>query len=272
MGEDVKPACPIHSFEVSFEEARRIQCELRDLVEIHDDAPDIDEMNLVGGVDVAFVKLHGIPPGRREEVTGESGNTPGSSRRDSPERNFHVTALAVAVVLDRRSGRIVGTSHASAPVYFPYVPGFLSFREGPAVLKAIGKLAVLPDVIVYDACGIAHPRGLGLASHMGILTGIPSVGCAKSKLCGTCDEPGPEKGEWTAITYRNRVVGSCLRTRDNTRPVYVSPGTRMSIEGSRELVNELAVRYRLPEPTRWAHRYVTEFRRSVSPADAASFP
>ncbi len=251
--------CPVHSFDVSFEEAKFIQSELRKQVEIFD-AISLKDVDLVGGADVAFIETV-------SETLGETtADTENSSKFPSPGRRSlktSVTALAGVVTYDVKRACIVETAYATAPVFFPYVPGFLSFREGPAVLAATGELTVLPGVMIYDGCGIAHPRGLGLAAHMAILSGIPSIGCAKSLLCGLCSEPGPQKGNWTEITYKNGIVGNCLRTRDNVRPVYVSPGSRFSIEGARELVLSLAVKYRLPEPTRLAHNLVTAEKKKM---------
>ncbi len=261
----MKTFCPIHWFDVSFEEAGQIQSELRNQVEITDTYTNIDDIVLVGGADVAFTTSNPNPSikyeSNNETVSAES---PGNKYLFRGGLKTEVIALAAAVTLDVKRGCIVETAFAAAPVFFPYVPGFLSFREGPAVLRALGKLSVLPEVMIYDGCGIAHPRGLGLASHMSLLTGIPSAGCAKSLLCGTCGEPGAVKGKWTAITYRENVVGTCLRTRDNIRPVFVSPGSGFSIEGAREFVLSLAYKYRLPEPTRLAHSFVTEHKKKFS--------
>jgi deoxyribonuclease V len=179
------------------------------------------------------------------------------------EREPIAIALSCVVVIDTETGAVVEKTYAASPVYFPYVPGFLSFREGPAVLKAIGELKKLPSVMVYDGCGIAHPRGLGLASHMSILTGIPSVGCAKSKLCGTCEEPNTVRGSWTPVVFQDETVGVCLRTRNNVRPVFVSPGSGFDVQGAREVVERLIHGYRLPEPTRLAHKYVTQYKKEL---------
>jgi deoxyribonuclease V len=179
------------------------------------------------------------------------------------ERDPIAIALSCVVVIDTETGAVVEKTYAAVPVYFPYVPGFLSFREGPAVLKAIGELKKLPGVMVYDGCGIAHPRGFGLASHMSILTGIPSVGCAKSKLCGTCGEPNTVRGSWTPVVFQDETVGVCLRTRNNVRPVFVSPGSGFDVEGAREVVERLTCGYRLPEPTRLAHKYVTQYKKEL---------
>ena len=264
MGEGVKMFCPIHSFDVSFREAKRIQSELRNLVEIRDTVAHIEKIDLVGGVDVAFITSSLVPSIKLDGDTESFiADSPEQLSRIRDIRKTNSIALAVAVTLDTQSNRVVETACAAAPVFFPYVPGFLSFREGPAVLRAVGGLSVLPKVMIYDGCGIAHPRGLGLASHIGLLTGIPSVGCAKSLLCGSCEKPGPTKGERTAIRYKDCIVGTCLRTRDNVRPVYVSPGNGVGIDSAREIVLSLALKYRLPEPTRLAHNLVTEYKKNL---------
>ena len=253
---------PVHSFDVSYEEAKHIQSELCKRVDISDDISHIDEIELIGGVDVAFIDTVRNPSREYNEDTNDTisqnnNTSPDKASLKSSVYNKSVKALAGAVIMDVKRGCVVETVCATAEVFFPYVPGYLSFREGPAVLAATGELSRLPEVMIYDGCGIAHPRGCGLAAHMGILTGIPSIGCAKSLLCGICEEPGKSKGDWTYIKYNNKVVGTCLRTRDNVKPVYVSPGSGFSVSSARELTLSLAWKYRLPEPTRLAHNLVT---------------
>jgi deoxyribonuclease V len=143
---------------------------------------------------------------------------------------------------------------AETPVSFPYVPGLLAFREGPVVLAALERLEDRPDVLMFDAQGLAHPRRMGLATHLGILLDLPSVGCAKSRLCGRETEPGEEKGSWTPLTDGGEVIGAVVRTRTRVRPVYVSVGHRVDLEAAISLVLSCTTKYRLPEPTRWAHR------------------
>jgi deoxyribonuclease V len=143
---------------------------------------------------------------------------------------------------------------AEMPVPFPYVPGLLAFREGPVVLAALERLTDWPDVLMFDAQGLAHPRRMGLATHLGVLLDMPAVGCAKSRLCGTYTEPEEQKGSWTPLTDGDDVIGAVVRTRDGVRPVFVSVGHRVSLEEAVSLVLGCATRYRLPEPTRWAHR------------------
>lgn len=257
---------PIHSFDVTLDEAKRIQRELRDRVILSDQIP-VDNVSIVGGVDIAFVSEYRGAAGRYD-LAAVSAEREDSHTAGSPDghyrREIRGTAVAAVVTFDVRNGIVLETAFATAPVFFPYIPGFLSFREGPAVLAAIEELSVPPGVMIYDGCGIAHPRGFGLASHMAVLTGIPSVGCAKSRLCGSCDEPSPVKGSWTGLVYKDRRVGVCLRTRDGVRPVYVSPGSGFSVDGARELVLTTVGKFRLPEPTRLAHTYVTAKKKELA--------
>ena len=146
---------------------------------------------------------------------------------------------------------------------FQYVPGFLSFREGHALISAIGKLKQIPDVIIVDGQGIAHPLGLGIASHIGVLLNIPTIGCAKSRLVGEYVEPGLEKGQWSPLIYKEREVGAVLRTRDNVRPVFVSPGHLIDLQSSVAIVLQSLTQYRLPEPIRRADHLSKELTRNL---------
>ena len=137
---------------------------------------------------------------------------------------------------------------------FPYVPGLLAFREGPVVLAALEQLEDRPDVLMFDAQGLAHPRRMGLATHLGVLLDVPAVGCAKSRLWGEHEEPGEEKGCWAPLMDGDEVIGAVVRTRDRVNPVFVSIGHRVDLETAVSLVLCCATKYRLPEPTRWAHR------------------
>jgi len=147
----------------------------------------------------------------------------------------------------------------SAPL--PYVPGYLSFREGPVTLNAFNALSRRPDLVIFDGQGLAHPRGMGLASHLGLLLGIPSIGCAKSVLVGEFDEPSDSRGSMTPMTFKGETVGMVVRTRDGVKPVYVSVGHGVSLETACGLVLDCARGYRLPEPTRRAHLLVNRARR-----------
>jgi deoxyribonuclease V len=137
---------------------------------------------------------------------------------------------------------------------FPYVPGYLSFREIPAVLDALEQLATVPDVVLCDGHGFAHPRRCGLASHLGILIDVPTVGVAKSRLVGFFEMPGERKGSWTPLMDDDEIIGTVLRTRTGVRPLFVSTGHRVSLETAVDLTLRCVTRFRLPETTRWAHR------------------
>lgn len=145
---------------------------------------------------------------------------------------------------------------------FPYIPGLLSFRELPVVLEACARLRTLPDLIICDGQGIAHPRGLGIASHLGLWLDRPTVGCAKSRLVGDADAPGPEPGDAAMLRYDGKRVGYLVRTRRNVKPVYVSPGHRVSAAQARDFVLRCTRGYRLPETTRRAHALVNRLRRA----------
>lgn len=145
-------------------------------------------------------------------------------------------------------------STAEVDVSFPYVPGLLAFREGPAVLEVVRKLAQQPDVLMFDAQGMAHPRRMGLASHLGVLLDLPSIGCAKSRLTGVHEEPAAAKGSWTPLRDGEVVIGAVVRTRDGVRPVFVSVGHLVDLSTAISLTLACCTRYRLPEPIRWAHR------------------
>jgi len=157
----------------------------------------------------------------------------------------------------------VSDAYAVTRVLFPYVPGFLSFREGPAMMEAISKLDVKPDVILFDGQGIAHPKGFGIASHIGVLLDMPTVGCAKSRLVGDSEVPGTGKGDFSYLKYRGRTVGVVLRTRDNVRPLFVSPGNKIDLKGAMNIVLKCTGRYRIPEPIRCADRLAGEIRRRL---------
>ncbi|MGD2105328.1 MAG: deoxyribonuclease V [Anaerolineae bacterium] len=143
---------------------------------------------------------------------------------------------------------------ANRTAEFPYVPGLLAFREGPVILDALEKLTTSPDVLMFDAHGLAHPLRFGLACHLGVLLDLPSVGCAKSVLCGHHGSLKAERGSWTHLVDGDEVIGAAVRTRTEVNPVFVSIGHRVDLESAVSLVLACAPRYRLPETTRWAHR------------------
>ncbi len=168
--------------------------------------------------------------------------------------------IGVAVLYTYADLKHIETSCALEDVHFPYVPGFLTFREGPALVKAIKLLKKEPDVILFDGQGIAHPRGMGIASHIGLLLDIPSIGVAKSRLFGYYREPGREKGSYSLLLSNKRVIGAVLRTRSNVKPLFVSPGHKIDIKGAIEIVLKCTTKYRIPEPLRKADRLSKELK------------
>ena len=207
-----------HDWLVSPREARAIQERLRDSVITR---TEVAEVHHVAGVDVGF----------------ENGGR---------------TTRAVIASLDFPGLQLQEYSLARMPTQFPYVPGLLSFREIPAILKALEGLAEAPDVLICDGQGLAHPRRLGVASHLGVLTGLPSIGVAKTRLVGTHDEVPDSRGAWVPLKDQDEIIGAVLRTREGVKPVYVSIGHRVDLEFAIELVMRCTTRYRLPETTRWA--------------------
>ncbi len=163
-------------------------------------------------------------------------------------------ARAAIVVLDFPSLQPRDQAVADLPITFPYIPGLLAFREMPAVLAAADKLAVEPDVFIVDGQGLAHPRRFGIACHLGVALDRPTIGCAKSRLVGTYDEPEDRPGAWTELRDRGEVVGAVVRTRAGTTPVYVSIGHRTDLASAIDLVLKCCRGYRLPETSRLAHQ------------------
>lgn len=207
-----------HPWDVSPTEARALQERLRLQVQI---APLLAPPRIVGGVDVGF---HGD------------------------------IARAAVVLLSFPDLVPIEATTAQMPVSFPYIPGLLAFREGPVVLAALERLQGRPDVLIFDAQGLAHPRRIGLATHLGILLDVPSVGCAKSCLFGEHDEPPPQRGGWVPLWDKTDLMGAVLRTQTGVQPVYVSVGHLVDLETAIDLVLACAPSFRLPEPLRWAHR------------------
>ena len=169
------------------------------------------------------------------------------------ERNGGITRAAVAL-LSFPGLELMDYAIARLPTRFPYVPGLLSFREIPALLAALAQLQVPPDLILCDGHGYAHPRRFGIASHLGVYSGIPSIGVAKSRLVGEHGQPMQRRGAWVPLTDRGETIGAVVRTRPYTQPIYVSIGHRVSLAVAVRYAMACATVYRLPETTRWAHR------------------
>jgi deoxyribonuclease V len=161
---------------------------------------------------------------------------------------------AAVVLIDGTSLELLESGLAAKPTSFPYVPGYLSFREIPAVLEALSLLDETPDLVMVDGHGIAHPRRLGIAAHLGVMIDLPTIGVAKSRLVGRHAEPGPARGSRVPLIDRGQTIGAVVRTRDRVAPLFVSPGHRIGLERAVTLVLATLTRYRLPEPTRLADK------------------
>jgi deoxyribonuclease V len=178
--------------------------------------------------------------------------------------NIRAPRLYAAVVVVRAdTWEAIDRSGIVADAKFPYVPGLLSFREIPAVLEAFDALKTRPDVLMCDGQGIAHPRRFGLASHLGLWLGLPTIGCAKSWLCGDYEEPGSDRGAWSPLTDQGETIGAVLRTRSRVKPLFVSCGHLCNLESAISATLAATPMYRVPIPTRLAHQYVNELRREA---------
>lgn len=216
------PLIAVHpsSWDVSPAEARALQARLSGQAETRD---RLGAPGLVAGIDVGF------------------------------EDHGRITRAAVAVL---RAGdlQLVESALARQPTRFPYVPGLLSFREIPAALGALATLACTPDLLLCDGQGFAHPRRFGLACHLGWLVDVPTIGVAKSRLLGEYALPPAERGAWSPLWDRGELVGAAVRTRRGVKPLFVSPGHRVDVASAVRLTLACTDRYRLPEPSRTAHR------------------
>ena len=208
----------LHSWNVTPEEARRIQNGLCTQVVRTD---RFGRINTVAGVDI----------GLKKDI-----------------------ARASVVVLSFPELQVVDSVVTESPVRFPYVPGLLSFREIPPLLTAFTQLQTEPDLVIVDGQGIAHPRRFGLASHLGLILDKPTIGCAKSRLCGQYEEPESEQGSYTYLMDKGEVIGTVVRTRRNVQVVYISIGHQISLDSARTLTLACCRGYRLPETTRYAHK------------------
>ena len=211
-------ALDLTSTPASSAEAVAIQQELRQRVVLND---DFGELRTIAGIDVGY-----------DLKTNQS--------------------RAALVIL--RNGELANSVVAYDETPFPYVPGLLSFREAPVILKALACLQEPPDLIFVDGHGVAHPRRLGVAAHIGVLSGLPTIGVAKKKLCGDFDEPGARKGDRSILTHKGERIGTVLRSKEKVKPLFISPGHRVSHETAVALVLQHLTRYRLPEPTRLADK------------------
>ncbi|MDI6703251.1 MAG: deoxyribonuclease V [bacterium] len=209
----------LHPWEVTYKEAKDIQRGLRNRIVL---SCNFSEIDLVAGADCSY------------------------SKRD------HLM-YGVICVLTYPELELIEKVKVRDEVKFPYIPGLLTFREGPCLLKACERLKNEPSLIIFDGQGIAHPCGLGIATHLGIVLDKPTIGCAKSPLLGQYKEPVNKKGAYSYLYEKGKVVGIVLRTRKNVKPVFVSPGFKIDFKKSIEIVLACCKGYRLPEPLRLAH-------------------
>ncbi|RJP14521.1 MAG: endonuclease V [Candidatus Abyssobacteria bacterium SURF_5] len=236
----------LHKWKVTYREAAAIQNSLRERIDF---SPLRRSPKTVAGADVAYDKKTDV-------------------------------LFAAIVVIRLPSLEVIEETVVEGKTSFPYIPGLLSFREAPIVAKAFKQLTVSPDALICDGQGIAHPRGFGLASHLGVLLDIPSVGCAKSRLIGTYREPGPNRGNFTLLKREKSVstdeitnsvyqppetIGAVVRTRAGVKPVFVSVGHRIDLRGAIRLVLRCCNGCRIPEPTRRAHILVNTAKRTARP-------
>jgi deoxyribonuclease V len=180
---------------------------------------------------------------------------------DASYTRFSPICYAAIAVWDAKTGTVEQVVGVRAETTFPYVPGLLSFREIPPLLQAFAKLDRPPDVVMVDGQGYAHPRRFGIACHLGVLLDVPTIGCAKSRLLGTYDDPGTDTGSFSPLLDKEEVIGRVVRTKNRTNPLFISVGHRIDLESAMRVVLESGRGYRVPEPTRQAHLAVTELRR-----------
>ncbi|OHB54732.1 MAG: hypothetical protein A2Y07_05755 [Planctomycetes bacterium GWF2_50_10] len=217
----------LHSWDITYAQARLLQSDLAGMVQPQ--PFNLPEKMLAAGLDCAFSK---------------DGKT----------------VIAAVVVLQIPGFALIESAHAAMEVKFPYIPGLLSFREIPACIAAIEKLTSLPDVFLVDGQGIAHPRRLGIAAHLGIILNLPTIGCAKSRLIGEFKEPRQAKGSSSNLYDKDELIGAVLRTRKNVKPLFVSVGNLVTLEDSIKTVLTATKNFRLPEPARLAHQTVTKLK------------
>lgn len=219
----------LHNWDVTYGKAVQIQEDLRKRLIFSDDQTPV-RIKTVAGADISY------------------------SRGDD-------LFFAAVVLLEYPSLKVLDTVSYSRRVTFPYIPGLLTFREGPPLLTAFERLTRVPDVVIFDGHGIAHPRGIGLASHMGLFLDVPTIGCAKKRLTGIYEEPGTKRGDYTPLTKDSDMIGAVVRTKEKVKPVFISQGHKIGLARAIDITLSCCTRYRLPEPTRRAHLEVNRIRR-----------
>ena len=218
----------LHSWEVSPQEAIKIQKDLKSNISLKKSFSKIDK---IAGADVSY---------------------------------YQNKMIAGVIIFEFPNLKIIERKSFISPVNFPYIPGFLTFREGPSLLETFKKIKNEPDVILFDGQGIAHPRRMGIASHLGLFLNKPTIGCAKSRLSGEYIPVGEEKGDYALLKEGEEVLGAVLRTRRKVKPIFISPGHKIDLSNSIEIVLKCTEKYKLPVPVREAHIFVNQIRNNLA--------
>jgi len=218
----------LHSWEVNPQEAIKIQKDLKSNISLK---KSFSKINKIAGADVSY---------------------------------YQNKMIAGVVIFEFPNLKTIERQSFISTVTFPYIPGLLTFREGPSLLAAFKKIKNDPDIILFDGQGIAHPRRMGIATHLGLFLDKPTIGCAKSKLSGKYTSVGEEKGDYTLLKEGKEVLGAVLRTRRKVKPIFISPGYKIDLSNSIEITLKCIVKYRLPVPVREAHIFVNQIRNNLT--------
>jgi deoxyribonuclease V len=242
---------PLHSWNVSVNQAIQIQEALKDRIILKNTFPKVHPVRNSSRFDVKPSGVSNPTAKKQRTISNVVKTIGGADVAYSIKGNLLFGAM---VVLSFPEMEILDTATTNGKILFPYIPGLLSFRESPILIKTFQRLKLKPDVMIYDGQGIAHPRGIGLASHMGLWLDLPSIGCAKTPLLDEFINPGPTRGSFEWIRKEGKKVGAVLRTREDVKPLFVSPGHRIDLLTSIRRILESCKGYRFPEPLRKAHQ------------------
>lgn len=218
----------LHSWKVSPQEAIKIQKDLKSNVSLKRSFSKIDK---IAGANVSY---------------------------------YQNRMIAGVIIFEFPNLKIIERQSFVSSINFPYIPGLLTFREGPSLLEAFKKIKITPDVILFDGQGIAHPRRMGIATHLGLFLDRPTIGCAKSRLSGKHTSVGEEKGDYALLKEGEEILGAVLRTRRKVKPIFVSPGHKIDLFNSIEIILKCIVKYRLPVPVREVHIFVNQIRNNLT--------